>query len=216
MTIGRRNRDTRRNPASVPFCPTQNPHDLTWDLTEAASVRRQRLTNRVSYGTICNWLVVEQMQVWNKLYDKSFGEILKICVDYNLGPSIRSYVNSVKVKVIPVTGRECPQGCETSKLPHFLQTIGSQMAVKLLALSAARPSPLREIPGTHFCQRLSRPQGHSVTGKIRSIDKSNDLIGNRTHDLPACSIVSQTTMLPRCPNVNSAKCFIWRLCLPGP
>jgi hypothetical protein len=24
-----------------------------------------------------------------------------------------------------------------------------------------------KIPGTHFCYRLSRPQGHSATGKIR-------------------------------------------------
>jgi hypothetical protein len=28
-----------------------------------------------------------------------------------------------------------------------------------------------------------------VAGRIRSIEKSKDLIGNRTHDLPACSIV---------------------------
>jgi hypothetical protein len=26
----------------------------------------------------------------------------------------------VKGKAIPVTGREDPQGCETSRLPHFL------------------------------------------------------------------------------------------------
>jgi hypothetical protein len=49
----------------------------------------------------------------------------------------------------------------------------------------------RKIPGTHFCQRLSRPQGHSAAGRIRSIKKkSNDLIGNRTCDLPACSSAS--------------------------
>jgi hypothetical protein len=28
-------------------------------------------------------------------------------------------------------------------------------------------------------------------------EKSNDLIGNQTHDLPACSIVPQPTTLPR-------------------
>jgi hypothetical protein len=36
-----------------------------------------------------------------------------------------------------------------------------------------------------------------VLGRIRSIEKSNDLIGNRT--LPACSTVPQPTMLPRAP-----------------
>jgi hypothetical protein len=34
---------------------------------------------------------------------------------------------------------------------------------------------------------------------ITSIEKCSDLIGNRTHDLPACSIVPQPTTLPRAP-----------------
>jgi hypothetical protein len=34
-----------------------------------------------------------------------------------------------------------------------------------------------------------------VAGRIRSTEKSNDLIGNQTRDLPACSTVSQPTML---------------------
>jgi hypothetical protein len=38
---------------------------------------------------------------------------------------------------------------------------------------------------THFCQGLSRPQGHSAAGRIWSTEKSNDLIGNRTRDLQA-------------------------------
>jgi hypothetical protein len=64
------------------------------------------------------------------------------------------------------------------------------MAVRLSALRAGRlPFNPRKIPGTYFCWRLSWPQGHSVAGRIRSIEKSNDPIGNRTSDLPACSIV---------------------------
>jgi hypothetical protein len=27
-------------------------------------------------------------------------------------------------------------------------------------------------PGTHFCYRLSRPQGHSAAGRIRSIERN--------------------------------------------
>jgi hypothetical protein len=57
-------------------------------------------------------------------------------------------------------------------------------------------------PGTHFCERLSRPQGHDAAGRIRSNEKSNDLLGNRTRDLPACSIVHQPTTLPRAPVVT--------------
>jgi hypothetical protein len=33
------------------------------------------------------------------------------------------------------------------------------MAVRLPALRAGRPLLPKEIPGTHFCQRLSRTQG---------------------------------------------------------
>jgi hypothetical protein len=34
-------------------------------------------------------------------------------------------------------------------------------------------------------KRLSQPQGHTAAGSIRTIENSNDLIGNRTRDLPA-------------------------------
>jgi hypothetical protein len=37
----------------------------------------------------------------------------------------------------------------------------------------------------------------TAAGRIRSIEKSNDLIGNRIRDLPGCSIVPQRTTLPR-------------------
>jgi hypothetical protein len=38
-----------------------------------------------------------------------------------------------------------------------------------------------------------------VAGRSRSIEKSNDLIGNQTCDLPACSIVPQPTALLHAP-----------------
>jgi hypothetical protein len=52
---------------------------------------------------------------------------------------------------------------------------------------------------------MSRPQGYSAAGRIRSIEKSNDLIGNWTSDLPACSIVPQLTTLPRVQIFNGPK-----------
>jgi hypothetical protein len=72
------------------------------------------------------------------------------------------------------------------------------MAVKLSALCAGWPlfTP-RKVPGTHFCLRLSQPQGRSAARRVKSIEESNDLIGNRTRDLPACSIVPQPTTVPR-------------------
>jgi hypothetical protein len=57
----------------------------------------------------------------------------------------------------------------------------------------------RKIPGTHFSYSLSGLQGHSAAGRIRSIEKSNDLIGIRTRHLPACNIVPQPTTIQRAP-----------------
>jgi hypothetical protein len=106
-----------------------------------------------------------------------------------------------KGKVIPETGRGSPQGCETSRLPHSLDNWlidgGETVSLKLLP-----PFNPRMIPGTHFCSRLSRPQGRGAAGRIRSIEKCNDLIGNRTRDLPVCSTVLQLTTLPRAPCIN--------------
>jgi hypothetical protein len=62
------------------------------------------------------------------------------------------------------------------------------MAVRLSALRAGRPLP----PGRFL---LSQPHGHSAAGGIMSIEKCNDLIGNRIRDLQACSIVLQPTTL---------------------
>jgi hypothetical protein len=39
-----------------------------------------------------------------------------------------------------------------------------------------------------------------VAGRIGSIEKSNDLVGNRTRDFAACSIMPQPTTLPRAPD----------------
>jgi hypothetical protein len=44
MRIGRGNRSTRRKPAPVQLCPSQIPHDLTWDRTRAGTMGSQRLT----------------------------------------------------------------------------------------------------------------------------------------------------------------------------
>jgi hypothetical protein len=66
-----------------------------------------------------------------------------------------------------------------------------------------RPSlPPGRIPGTHFCQRLSWPQGHNATGRIKSLKNSSDSMGNRTRDLPVCSAVPQPTAPPCARSTN--------------
>jgi hypothetical protein len=50
-----------------------------------------------------------------------------------------------------------------------------------------------------FSQSLSRRQGHSAAGRVKLIEKSNDLIRNRTLNLPAWGIVPKATKLLRAP-----------------
>ena len=64
------------------------------------------------------------------------------------------------------------------------------------------PLPPRNTPGTHFCQSLSQPLGHSAAGRIVSMKNSIDTIGNRTRDFPACSAVPQPSAPPRAPHVH--------------
>jgi hypothetical protein len=50
-----------------------------------------------------------------------------------------------------------------------------------------------------------------VAGRIRSIGKSSDLIRNGTHDLLACSIVPQPTMLLLAPLVLHSSLVIYEV-----
>ena len=52
--------------------------------------------------------------------------------------------------------------------------------------------PPANIPGTHFCSRLSRLQEHSTAGRIMSMKNFNDL--------PACGAVPQPNEPPRAPS----------------
>jgi hypothetical protein len=54
--------------------------------------------------------------------------------------------------------------CERLRLTHF-QTFGSQMAVRLSALSA--PPPQEDSWYSFLLERLSAPQGYSAAGRSR-------------------------------------------------
>jgi hypothetical protein len=56
--------------------------------------------------------------------------------------------------------------------------------VRLSALRIGRLFPPENIPRTHFCHRLGRPQDNSAAGRIMYMKNSNDANGNRTPDLP--------------------------------
>ena len=64
--------------------------------------------------------------------------------------------------------------------------------IKVAGLSVLRTGrlfPLGNIPSTHFCYRLSRPQGHGAAGR------------NRTRYLPACGPVPKPSAPTRDPIV---------------
>ena len=66
---------------------------------------------------------------------------------------------------------------------------------KVVSLTHRLPLPPGNTPGTHFCKRLSRPQGRSATGRIMSLENSNDTIGNRTRDLNHQHVLVITTTI---------------------
>jgi len=55
---------------------------------------------------------------------------------------------------------------------------------------------------------LGRPQDHSAIGRIMPMENSNDTIGNRTHELPACNAVPQPTAPLRAPTHDSSNEYI--------
>jgi hypothetical protein len=55
-----------------------------------------------------------------------------------------------KGKNIPVTGRGGPQGCETSRLPHFLGNRLTDVG-KVVSLTRRPPFTPRKIHGINFC-----------------------------------------------------------------
>jgi hypothetical protein len=92
-----------------------------------------------------------------------------------------------------------------SRLPHFLDkrlTDGGEV-VSYTRRPLFTP---RKIP-SFFCQTLRRSQGHSAVGNNKSIEESGALIGKRTHNSPACSILPQPTMLP------CADCAHGKICI---
>jgi hypothetical protein len=57
--------------------------------------------------------------------------------------------SKIKGKAIPVTGREGPSGCETSRLPHFLDNRLTDGG-KVVSLTRWPLFTPRKFPGTHF------------------------------------------------------------------
>ena len=74
------------------------------------------------------------------------------------------FVVMLKGKAVPLQAWSGPEGSRKLRFPDFVTT--AQDGGRLSALSTVRLYPPGNAPGTHFCYRLSRPQGHSAIGSI--------------------------------------------------
>jgi hypothetical protein len=108
-----------------------------------------------------------------------------LCIQHILTES--GYCNKSECKAMPLLTD--PEGFRRLRLPDF-KTIGTWRWQGCQPYAPAAFTP-RKYSWYSFLLGLSRPQGHSATGRIMSIKISNDTIGNRTRDLPVCSAVTQ-------------------------
>jgi hypothetical protein len=92
-----------------------------------------------------------------------------------------------------MTGLDGPWGLQEIKAPCISRQSAHEGGGKAVS-PRQRPSlPPRHTPRRHFCLGISRLQGHSAAGRIKSMKNPSDTIGNRTYHLPACSAVPRPT-----------------------
>jgi len=73
------------------------------------------------------------------------------------------YSNSIK-NTVPLQAGSGPEGSRKLRFPDFVTT--AQEGGKVVSLTHRPPLPPGNAPGTHFCYKLSRPQGRSANGRI--------------------------------------------------
>jgi hypothetical protein len=95
-------------------------------------------------------------------------------VNDTLDMKLFSHKCTGKGKAVPLQAWSGPEGSRKLRVPDFLTT--AQDGGKVVSLTHLLYLPPGNPPGTHFCQRLSRSQGHSAIGRIVSTEKSNDTI----------------------------------------
>jgi len=70
----------------------------------------------------------------------------------------------MKGKAVPLQAWIGPEGSRKLRFPYFMTT--AQDDGKVVSLTHRPPWPPGNAPGTDFCLRLSRPQGHNAIGRI--------------------------------------------------
>jgi hypothetical protein len=96
---------------------------------------------------------------------------------------VAQYLNYCATAV-PLKAWSGTEGSRNLRSPDFLTT--AQDGGNTVSLTHWPHLPPGNTPGTHFCQRLSRPQGHSAIRRIYV----NDTILDRYSDLQICSPIT--------------------------
>ena len=130
-------------------------------------------------------------QIWYRQFCMCAIHKKTICFSFHFSCKVKMYRN-------PITGLDRPGGFQEAEA-HTLQDSRHMKLVRLSALRTGHLYTPGNIPGTDFCQRLSQHQMHCAAGRLMSMKNSNDTVGNRTRDLPACRAVPQRTALPLAP-----------------
>ena len=105
---------------------------------------------------------------------------------------------SCKMGTGPFLGIKCGRGVLLTTHPLLVARSWKSRAIPLPTL-LSHTGPVTGklyLYLTNSCYRLNQLQGYSTPGRIMSMKNSNDTIGNRTHDLPACRAVPQSTAKP--------------------
>jgi len=101
-------------------------------------------------------------------------------------------------------------GLTSSLSSKMLRLPAAQEGGKVVSPTHRTPLPPKRYPWCSFLLKLESIPGPQC-GRIKSLKNSNDPIGNRARDLPACSAVPQPTASPRNPSLeltfkNSMSC----------
>jgi hypothetical protein len=145
------------------------------------------------YKATLQWAPKHKMAVFSRTAHMA---LIKL---HSLMEIIKGKVNG---KTIPVEAHKVVR----HQGSHIFWTTGSQMA-----LCTSRPLP----PGWFLVLISVRgsvdSRAISAAGRIRSFEKSNDLIRNLTHDLLARSMVPQPNILPCATEITSPNKIVWTL-----
>jgi hypothetical protein len=126
-------------PLTTPACQGRQPHSQ-W------SYQKQRASKSVLQKTA----IYTQLAAILHMFPDAMGWARNLLSSSVWSVSLTTDILYYKGKAIPVTGHEGPLGCETSRLPHFLENRlkdGGEVVSPMHQL----PFTPRKIPGTHFC-----------------------------------------------------------------